>query len=303
MSLPNNQGVEDPRELVALAQRAEALGYHSVWVSDHLFHAGHVGERLGDRPYHEPLTMLAAVAIETERVSLGTSVLVLPWHQPVRLAKALATLDAFSNGRVIVGVGVGTTRDEYAALGVPFDRRGQIADEIIDALRALWTQDVPEYAGEFVAFSGLRFAPKPVQKPHPPLWIGGNSAAALRRVVHAGTGWHPLGLSPDALGERLSELRQRLTAAGRHPELPVAIRVILEFRSAGWDRPAAQRRTCRGTPDEIADVARAYRAKGVTDLIVDCDTPDLVRTHEEIERFQAEIVPALVADDTERDMQ
>ncbi len=293
VSLPNNQGVEDPRELIALARHAEALGYDSVWVSDHLFHAAYVAERLGNRPYHEPLTVLSAVAVETERVALGTSVLVLPWHQPVRLAKALATLDGLSRGRVIVGAGVGTTRDEYAALGVPFDRRGQIADEMLDALRALWTEDLPEYRGEFVAFSGLRFAPKPVQVPHPPLWIGGNSTAALRRVVRAGTGWHPLGLSPDDLGARLSELRQRLTAAGRQPDVRVAVRVILEFRREGWDRPAAQRRTCRGTPDEIADVVRTYRAAGATELIIDCNTPDLSRSREEMERFQKEVATAL----------
>ena len=167
-------------DLVDFGVSAERLGYQSVWVSDHLFHAAYVAARLGDRPYHEPMTVLTAIAARTHTVELGTSVLVLPWHHPVRLAKTVASLDNLSNGRVIVGVGVGSTEDEYQALGVPFDRRGQIANEYLAAMRALWTEQVPAYHGEHLSFEGLRFEPKPVQTPHPPIWVGGSSPAAIR---------------------------------------------------------------------------------------------------------------------------
>lgn len=283
--LPNNQGVEDPAELVELARYAEELGYDSVWVSEHVFHASYVAQRLGDRPYHEALTVLAAVASATSRVRLGTSVLVLPWHHPARLAKTVSTIDALSRGRVVLGVGVGAAPDEYAALGVPFQERGAIADEMLDALKALWGEGVPSFQGKRFAFSDLPFSPKPFQKPHPPLWIGGNSPAALHRVVRAGDGWHPLGLSSGELSGRIAELREALRQAGRPHEIPVAVRAILEFTDAPRDRPAAERASCRGTTDEIAEVVGAHAAAGVTDLILDTNTPDLERARAHAKRF------------------
>ena len=132
VSVPNNFGVESMRELVEFAVTAEELGYQSAWVSDQLFHASYVAARLGNRPYHEALTVLSVIAARTESVNLGTSVLVLPWHQPVRLAKVLASLDQLSGGRVIVGVGVGNAKDEFEALGVPFEERGRIVKGDID---------------------------------------------------------------------------------------------------------------------------------------------------------------------------
>lgn len=194
--IPNNQGVEDPNDLVALAVTAERLGYASVWVREHLYHSTYVAERLGDRPYHDALTVLTAIACSTKTVRLGTSVLVLPWHDPARLAKMVATLDHLSRGRVTLGVGVAITEDEFENLGVDFKTRGKRMDEILEALQALWTQDVPEFSGEFYRFGGLKFSPKPLQNPYPPLLIGGSSAAARRRVARFGDGWHTLRRSP-----------------------------------------------------------------------------------------------------------
>ena len=186
--IPNNQGVEDPNDLVSLAVTAEGLGFNSVWVREHLFHSTYVAERLGDRPYHDALTILTAIACATKTVRLGTSVLVLPWHDPARLGKMVATLDQLSGGRVDLGVGVAVTRDEFENLGVDFATRGRRTDEILDALVALWTQDIPQFTGEFYQFSGLRFSPKPRQKPHPPILIGGSSPAARGRVAARGRG-------------------------------------------------------------------------------------------------------------------
>ena len=185
---PSNQGVEDPNDLVSLAVLAEKLGCHSVWVSEHLFHSAYVAERLGDRPYHDPLTILTAAGCATERVRLGTSVLVLPWHEPPRLGKSIATLDHLSRGRVDLGVGVATTRDEFENLGVDFRSRGRRTNEVLGALQALWTQDVPSFQGEFYRYEGLKFSPKPLQKPYPPILVGGTSEAALRRTARFGDG-------------------------------------------------------------------------------------------------------------------
>lgn len=288
--LPNNQGVADPGELIALAEDAEALGYESVWVSEHLFHASYVEQRLGDRPYHDALTMLAAVAARTRVVRLGTSVLVLPWHHPVRLAKTVATIDVLSGGRVVLGVGVGAAADEYAALGVPFRERGSIADEMLEAMGALWNDLRPSFEGRRYRFSGLPFSPQPVQKPHPPVWIGGNSRAALRRVVRRGDGWHPLALSPTDLGAAIETLCSELAAAGRPRDLPVAVRVVLAFADRSWERPPDERRSCRGTPEEIALMVDAYAKAGATHLILDGNRPDVSETRVLMQRFRDEVL-------------
>ena len=226
ISIPNNQGIASMRDLVAVAVDAESLGYDSIWVSEHLYHASYVAARLGDRPYHEALVVLTAAATVTERVRLGTSVLVLPWHHPARLAKQIASLDQLSDGRVVLGVGVAQTPDEFANLGVPYATRGAVTDEAIDALRALWQQDIPQYQGEYFKFAGLRFSPKPRQ-PRLPILIGGNSPRALRRVREKGDGWHAMSLS-------VNDVRASIAgAAGK----PCSIRMVLEFT----DTPVARK--------------------------------------------------------------
>ena len=292
VSLPNNRGVASVRDLTDLAAYAERIGYESVWVSEHLMHATYVAERLGDRPYHEALTVLTAAAMTTSKALLGTSVLVLPWHHPARLAKMLATLDVLSEGRVVCGIGVAVTEDEYAALGVPFKERGRIADEMLDAMKALWTQDVPEHHGHYYAFEGLRFEPKPLTKPHPPIWVGGNSPAALRRVVRHGDGWHPLSRSPAELRAMRAELGDALDAAGRETDkgMPLAVRLVVDFRDTPWERPVEQRRTARGTVEELRALMAAYEEAGVTHIIVDAASGDVDEVRELWDRFRAEVI-------------
>ena len=292
-TLPNNFGVDAMRDLVDFGVTAERLDYQSVWVSDHLFHAAYVAARLGEQPYHEPLTVLTAVAACTERVALGTSVLVLPWHHPVRLAKAIASLDNLANGRVIMGVGVGVTEDEYAALGVPFKRRGEIANEYLGAMQSLWTEDLPKFAGQHLAFDGLRFLPKPTQSPHPPIWVGGNSRAAHRRLARFGDGWHPLGLSPGGLREAKAALDGTLKAAERSTDIPVAVRLLLSFEQSASKRPVEEQKALKGTPADVANLVNAYAKVGVTHFILDGATPDLDRATHDLERFQSEVVPLL----------
>ena len=161
-SLSNNQGMEDIQGVIDLAARCEDLGFDSVWASEHVFNVSYVYDRIGDKPYYEPLTVLTYVAAKTSTIGLGTSVLVLPYHNPIRLAKVAATLDVLSGGRVMLGVGVGVIEEELEAMGSPFAERGAITDETIAIMKELWTKEDPSYQGKYHSFSGMKFTPKPV---------------------------------------------------------------------------------------------------------------------------------------------
>ncbi|MDH3641023.1 MAG: TIGR03619 family F420-dependent LLM class oxidoreductase [Gammaproteobacteria bacterium] len=278
-SLPNNQGTERVADLAQLAHDAEELGYHSVWVSEHLWHSSYVEKRLGCRPYHDPLTVLTAAAMATRSVRLGTSVLVLPWHHPVRLAKTLASLDDLSEGRVDMGVGVAVTEDEFANLGVDFTTRGRQTDDALAAIKALWTEEFPEHQGEFYRFAGMRFEPKPRQRPHPPILIGGGVPAALRRVVRFGDGWHALGQSPDMMLASMARLGEECAQAGRNvADLHISIRCVIDIVDSPWDRPVTQRKTLKGTAEEIAATIAAFAAAGVQEIVIDANNTDLEAT-------------------------
>lgn len=292
-AIPNNQGVAGVADLVDLAREAEHLGYHSAWVSEHLFNTAYVAKRLGNRPYHEALTVLTAIGGATEKIHLGTSVLVLPWHHPVRLAKMIATLDQLSGGRVILGVGVGITREEYDALGVSFSERGAIANECLAAMKVLWSQELPAYSGKYYQFSDQLFSPKAHNPEGPPIWVGGNSPAAQRRLVAHGSGWHPLALSPTQVAEALPGVREQLVTAGRSAEIPVALRTTLEVTEQAWSRPPQQRRTLRGTIPELVTMMRAYHEAGVTHLIIDPNSGDVAYNREILHRIAKEVLPQL----------
>jgi probable F420-dependent oxidoreductase len=264
-TLPNNFGVPDPHHVVALAGEAEAAGLDSVWVNHHVLNIGYVAERLGQRPYHDALTMLTWAAASTERVRLGTSVLVLPYLHPMVLAKQLATLDQLSGGRLIAGVGVGSLPEENAALGVEWERRGTYADESIAVLRELWTASEASFEGEFFSFSAVVASPKPLQQPHPPILVGGNRAPALRRVARLGDGWHPLGVSPEGYAKRLLVIDDELTAAGRHrSELTMSLRIDADRLDA--------------------EAVAAYAAAGVEEIVVSVPSADIDAQRTAIER-------------------
>ena len=285
-SLLNNQGIDDAKAMVDLASRAEALGFDSVWTHDHVFNVGHVFDRIGGKPYYEPLTVLSHVAARTERVRLGTSVLVLPYHNPIRLAKTAATLDVLSGGRLIMGVGVGSIEKETTAMGAPFAERGAYTDEAIAVMRTLWSEEDPKFEGKFWRFSGMKFSPKPLQKPIPVI-IGGISRAAIRRAVRLGDGWHPLGLSPEALGQAMATLRDEARANGRDPaRIPVSIAMTLGASTRG-------RATLGREPAEIVKNARAYAELGVETLAISASTSDPKEARSALEMLAREVLPAI----------
>jgi probable F420-dependent oxidoreductase len=285
ISLLNNWGIEDVHALVQLAARAEAFGFASVWVHDHVFNAGHVFRRIGHRPYYEPLTLLSYVAARTERVGLGTSVLVLPYHNPIRLAKAAATLDVLSGGRLILGVGVGAVPPESEAMGSPYAERGAITDEAIAVMKALWTQEEPSFAGQYSRFSGMPFSPKPVQRPHIPILIGGNSRAAIRRAVRLGNGWHPLAVSPEALRHGIRDMHEQAQAAGRAiSEIPVALSIPLG--------PSRVQRAALGTePGEIIRTIQAYADLGVQLMAISGQTDQVEEIRSAMDLLAREVLP------------
>jgi probable F420-dependent oxidoreductase len=268
VSLLNNWGIEDVQALVGLASEAEELGFDSVWAHDHVFNVAHVFDRIGGKPYYEPLTILSFVAARTTRVRLGTSVLVLPYHNPIRLAKTAATLDVLSGGRLILGVGVGAIENEMQAMGTPFAERGAFTDEAIAVMRTLWTEEDPRYDGKYSHFASMTFSPRPLQKPSIPIVIGGVSRAAIRRAAQLGDGWQPIGLSPEALRQGIASLHEELRACGRDAtQVPISIALSLAA--------STPLRHALGTePAEIVRNVKAFASLGVETLVISATTSD-----------------------------
>lgn len=269
VSIPNNWGVEDPLRLIDLAVQAENAGFASVWTSEHLINTSYVRARIGDGPYYHPLSVLSAIAARTERIALGTSVLVLPFHNPFDLAKYVATIDQISRGRVILGVGVGNVAEEFKAVGIPWEQRGALTDETIDILRTLWTRDAAEHQGRVWSFADVHTAPKPFEGRRVPIWIGGMSAAALRRVVRVGDGWHPTAISPADLRDQIDQLTSMVRAqAGETTQLEIGMRFNIALDHKPLTEAEALSTLDGYDSDRVVQIARSYESAGVTHLIL-----------------------------------
>jgi probable F420-dependent oxidoreductase len=291
-TLPGRGPLATPDNLAAIARRGEELGYDFVLFGDHIvvprqitspYPYTETGEFPGSASgvAMEQLTVLAFLAGQTHTIRLATSVIIVPHRNPLVAAKALATLDVLSKGRLIVGVGVGWMREEFEALGLPpFEERGAVTDEYIRAFKELWTSDDPSFEGKYCQFSNISFLPKPVQQPHPPIWVGGESRRALRRTAELGNGWYPISANPHfPLGEpeQLAAGLQRLAGyakeAGRDPaEIDIIYRTPdyqLLKADGTLSASAAGRRPFVGTADEIAADIRRYAALGVSSLVLD----------------------------------
>lgn len=253
------RGLDHVREY---ATTVESLGFASLWVPDHVIffdeydspypHSddGNIDFK-SDQGLLEPLMTLMAAALVTEKIRLGTSVDILTERHPIIRGRELATLDVASNGRVEYGVGSGWSREEYAAMGITFERRGARLNEYMDALKALWGEHRPSFDGEFVSFEPLIFMPKPVRGTIP-IVVGGNSPAALRRVATRGDGWHGWRLEPDELKRTLDDLSAQLDEHGRSRD-DVKLNVGIPFK---------------GSLDELAEYADVCRGLGIDELII-----------------------------------
>jgi probable F420-dependent oxidoreductase len=273
----------------AFARMAEEYGFDSLWVSDHVIVPRKLRSRYPynvegsfpvppDIPFLEPLATLLYAAGVTERAKLGTTILVLPMRNPIVTAKTLATLDVLSNGRLILGVGAGWMEEEFRALGVPPERRGARTDEYIQLCKTLWTEQNPSFQGEFWQIEDVGFAPKPIQQPHPPVWVGGHSPRALRRAGRFGDAWHAAYLPPERLAEPYQQVRRHAQEAGRDPA-SVALTARANVRL--------------DDPDRAVEQIRAYQEAGVSHLVLEVFAPDLDRSRALLEVLAREVRPQL----------
>jgi probable F420-dependent oxidoreductase len=246
------------------AELVEALGYHLLMTSDHIAVTPDVGKRY-PAPWFEPISTLGWLAGITKRIALGTTVIILPYRSPLETARAFANIDQLSGGRCILGVGVGWAKEEFAALNVPFEKRGAIANEYLAAIKTLWTEDIASFEGKFVRFSGVDTAPRPAQRPHPPIWVGGASDA-----------WHPIRIRESWLRkEGIPKLR---ALADREGKPAPALCPRIRLRLTDTPRPDDDRIMGEGTVDQVRRDMAALEALGCTYVLLDSYYDDVEAT-------------------------
>jgi probable F420-dependent oxidoreductase len=307
---PVSGPLSTPENLARIAVEGEKMGYDYATISDHVIIPRDIearypysdtgefpGRSRGDR--HEQLTAVAFVAGKTSRLRLVTSVTVVPHRPAVLLAKMLATIDVLSNGRLTFGIGAGWMKEEFQALGLPpFPERGAVTDEYLLACRELWTKDDPRFDGKYVKFADVLFEPKPMQRPHPPIWVGGESGPALRRTARLGDGWYPIGTNPQhrldsmkRFAAGIDRLRRLAREAGRDPA-----KIALAYRITSLGRPLparaddGERRLFSGETAEFIDDLKAFKAFGVghVDFNFDGTTADVLITN--MRRFREDVL-------------
>lgn len=304
LHLPASSPTVDPGDLVRFAQRAEGLGFYCLTVADHVIVPRNIsvpypytvdGKYPGAGYHLETLMTMGFLAGATQRIRFVTSVMILPYRNPIVTAKMLASLDVLSGGRVIVGAGVGWMKEEFETIRTePFEERGKVTDEYLAAFRELWTSENPSFSGKYCSFSEIVFLPKPVQKPSIPIWIGGHSKQAIRRAARLGDGWHPIGgvptipLEPEDIENDLSLLREHAEKSGRDPK---TIRIALKGSLFDREKQIApgKRRRFVGSAEEIAADIREYRAAGVDTMIFDVRRPGITETLERMEWMAQEV--------------
>ena len=304
--LPTRGPLGNADDITEIVLGGERLGYATIVIGDHIVFPVTVaspypytvdGGFPGVGDAMEQLTLMSFVAGITKSTRLVTSVMILPHRNPLVTAKVLATIDVLSKGRVTVGVGVGWMREEFEALSAPdFDKRGASSNEYLEIFKKCWTQDPVSHEGEFYSFKELRCVPHPVQKPHPPIWIGGHSKAALRRVAKYADGWHPVGatsaspLPPEEFQGLLDQLKRMMEAEGRDFD-----ELTISFKAPSYDPGKVpeghDRLLFTGEPARIAEDIRAYKAMAVHEVVFDFRTPPAANTVEKMEHFMKEVVP------------
>ncbi|MEZ5260346.1 MAG: LLM class F420-dependent oxidoreductase [Acidimicrobiales bacterium] len=261
--------------LINFARTADRIGVHSVWSSDHIAWPREVNSKYPytgdgsfpggyDTPWLDPIGTLFTVAGCTERVKLGTTVLVLGYRPPLLTAKAWASLDVISGGRAIVGVGVGWMKEEFDVLEMPFDHRGARSDEQLDIYRATWTEDEPSFDGRYYRFPTIGFSPKPIQDPLP-IWVGGDTEPAFRRTVKYGQAFHAAFQPIDEVAAAWARIRKLADEAGRDPnEITLSIRLYLDP-----DSSQEPKKSIAGSDEQMADSIGRWADIGVTHILLD----------------------------------
>jgi probable F420-dependent oxidoreductase len=276
-ALPTIGPAAGPESVRRAAERAEALGYDGLWVADRLLHpvkprTPYPASADGSLPevYRvvlDPLESLTFAAAVTRRVTLGTSVLDIPFYNPVVLARRLTTLDVLSGGRLRVGLGLGWSEDEFEAVGASRAERGRRADEFLAVLKAVWTTDPVEYQGRYYRISRSVIGPKPVQKPHPPIYLAAYAPRALERAAVHADGWNPVGVPVAGMRQMMAQLRDIAKAAGRNP---ASLALIVRANVALTDRPLdADRAIFTGSRDQVKEDVDAVRGLGAAELFFD----------------------------------
>ena len=312
-ALPGRGPLAKPDLLLRIAARAESLRYSSHFVTDHVVLPASTARSIypysvtgqfpggGRQDYLEPLAMLGYLACATTRIALGTSVLVLPYRNPLVTAKTLATIDLLAKGRVILGVGTGWLREEFEALqSPPFEQRGRVTDEYVAIMRLAWTTDPVAFSGRHYTVADVHALPKPPRPGGVPIWVGGHTEAAVRRAGRLGDGWHPIGLRPPAMllpneyAASVKILQVAARAARRDPAaITLSLRVPMEVRSRATRAPAGDRPMFQGTADQVLADIRRYADLGVTHFVFDPTTQELPAVLANMDRFADEVRPHL----------
>ena len=313
LNLPISGPLCEPEIVTRIAQEGEALGYDYLTLTDHIvlpnlrvpgYPYSESGEFFSEGPErrHEQLTTAAYIAAKTSRIRLVLAVMVVPHRPAVLAAKMLATIDVLSGGRLVVGIGAGWLAAEFATVAVtPFAARGAVTDEYLSAFRALWTEETPRREGSWVAFDGIEFAPKPVQKPHPPIWVGGESGPAVRRAARLGDAWYPIGSNNKHLLDTLpryragvERLRRFTAAAGRDPaSVALTYRVKRYGEAVPGTASDGERRLFSGSTSDIAGDLQALRTLGVSAVDIDFERPDQDASIDAMRRFKEEVLSRL----------
>ena len=264
-----------PQSLKRWAQLSETLGYHLIMTCDHVAITEDVQSRY-PAPFYEPLSLLGWLAGVTSTIEIGTTVIIVPYRNPLELAKATANVDQLSGGRFILGVGIGWAQEEFKSLKVPYHSRGAITNEYLEAIKLFWTQDVVSYEGKFASFNNVHTAPWPIQAPHPPIWVGGPSDAAMRRTVRYGDAWHPIRIRMDWFKETgIPRLKEIADEAGKAmPMLCPRIRL----RLTDSPLPDDERVVGEGSLDQVHRDLAELEALGCSYVVLDTYHDDIEAT-------------------------
>ncbi|MFC1491765.1 TIGR03619 family F420-dependent LLM class oxidoreductase [Nitrospinota bacterium] len=280
-------------ELLEIVRQTEALGFDSIWATDHI-----IMPRSANVIYREnmldPFSLLGFLAAATERVSIGTSVIIIPYRHPVVVAKMIATADQLSKGRIIFGAGVGWNDGEFGALGRPYDERGRMTDEHLHLIRALWTNETLSFEGEYTRFHDMAISPQPYQRPHPPLWIGGNGRIARRRAARLAEGWHPVGLMPEEVAEGTHDLKALWRENDREGDPVVSIRGMVSMEGVSdvaYRFPARRATTLAGSSGQIVDIIGRYGQAGVEHIVLDMTNHSHASLLAVMEAFAGDVRP------------